>query len=110
MNYNEHIIRGVLRRRPEVSITTARQVGMERATDPELLACAAQHDLIVVTHDIRTMPTHFAAFVMNLSEGGSPGIWYTPQSLSVGLAINAILETWLYSEHAEFRNRELRLP
>jgi hypothetical protein len=78
---------------------------------PDILAYAAEHDLIVLTHDVRTMPAHFAAFLMNLPEGQfSPGVWCTPQRAPVGLVIQAILETWLCSRHDEYRNRELRLP
>ncbi|HEU5346301.1 MAG TPA: hypothetical protein VFX31_04730 [Ktedonobacterales bacterium] len=76
-----------------------------------MLLYAAQNDLIVLTHDTRTMPTYFAAFLARLGPGEhSPGIWYTPQALAVGVAIRAILEVWLCSAHDEHRNCELRLP
>lgn len=72
---------------------------------------AAQNDLILLTHDTHTMPTHFAAFLARLGPGEySPGVWYTPQTLAVGVAIRAILEAWLCSAHNEHRNSELRLP
>jgi hypothetical protein len=111
VNYNEHIIRGVQRRRPDIVIITARQAGLERAPDPDVLEYAARHDLILLTHDIHTMPQHFAEFLSGMPEGAfSPGVWYTPQSAPVGVAIQAILEAWLCSDHGEYRNRELRLP
>jgi Domain of unknown function (DUF5615) len=110
-NYNEHIIRGLRRRRPDLYITTAHFERIDHLPDPEVLAFAAERNLILLTHDVCTMPQHFAIFLQELSEGRfSPGVWYTPQSLSVGAAILAILETWLCSDHDEFRNQELRLP
>ena len=98
-NFNQHIVRGLRRIRPDITITEVRQVGLTDAPDPDILAYAAKHDLIVLTHDVRTMPTYF-----------SPGVWYTPQRAPVGVVIQAILEAWLCSGHDEYRNRELRLP
>lgn len=110
-NYNEHIIRGLRRKRPDMYIISAHTVGIDNVSDPDVLAYAAQHDLILLTHDIQTMPQHFAVFLMELQEGQvSPGVWYTPQTLPVGIAIQAILGAWLCSGHDEYRNRELRLP
>ncbi len=85
--------------------------GLDGVPDADILSYAAQHDLILLTHDVRTMPGHFAAFLATLKEGEfSPGIWYTAQTQPVGVAIGLILETWLCSDHDEYRNRELRLP
>ena len=57
------------------------------------------------------MPGHLADFLAHLDASGfSPGIWYTLQTLAVGVAIQAIRETWLCSGHDAWRNREVRLP
>ncbi len=110
-NYNEHIVRGLRRRRPDLYITTAHYEGIDNLPDPDVLAYAAENDLILLTHDVRTMPHHLAEFLQKLPNGAfSPGVWYTPQSLPIGTAITAILETWLCSGHDEYRNQELRLP
>jgi Domain of unknown function (DUF5615) len=110
-NFNQHIVRGLRRIRPDITITEVRKVGLTDASDPDILAYAAEHDLILLTHDVRTMPAHFATFLLNLPEGQfSPGVWYTPQTAPVGVVIQAILEAWLCSGHDEYRNRELRLP
>lgn len=110
-NYNESIVRGLRRRRPDLYITTAHYEEIDDLPDPDVLAFAAERDLILLTHDVHTMPQHFAYFLQHLPEGAfSPGVWYSPQSLPVGIAILAILETWLCSDHEEYRNREVRLP
>lgn len=110
-NYNKHIIRGLRRKRPDMYIVTAHAAGIDSVPDPDVLAYAAQHDLILLTHDAQTMPGHFASFLKGLQEGQfSAGIWYTPQTLPIGIAIQAILEAWFCSGHDEYRNRELRLP
>lgn len=110
-NYNEHVVRGLRRIRPDISILTAHQAQIDAFSDPEVLAFAAQHNLILLTHDTRTMPQHFSDFLARLDPGKhSPGVWYTPQTLAVGIAIRAVLEVWLCSAHDEHRNHELRLP
>lgn len=55
-NFNADIIRGLLTRHPNLDIVTARGVGLERATDPALLAWAAENDRIIVSHDASTLP------------------------------------------------------
>ena len=110
-NYNEHVVRGLRRVRSDFSIITAHQVGIDRLSDPDVLAYAARHDLILLTHDTRTMPGHFITFLAQLKPGEHcPGVWYTAQNLAAGVAIRAIIEAWLCSAHDEYRNQELRLP
>lgn len=110
-NFKEHVVRGLRRIRSDIEIVTAHQVGLDSVPDLDLLAYAASQDRILLTHDVRTMPEHFASFLMSLPEGEySPGVWYTSQTLPVGVAIQVILEAWLCSAHDEYRNRELHLP
>ena len=54
------ILRGLIRRIPQLDAVTAFEIGMSEATDPELLTWAAQEGRIIVTHDLTTMPTHAA--------------------------------------------------
>lgn len=58
------ILRGLIRRIPQLDAVTAFEIGMRDATDPELLIRAAQEGRVIITHDRRTMPTH-AAGLMN---------------------------------------------
>ena len=50
------ILRGLLLRAPNLDVITAHQAGLSNASDPELLAWAAEHERVIVTHDRRTMP------------------------------------------------------
>lgn len=52
------ILRGFIRRIPQIDVVTAFEIGMSEATDRELLTWAAQEGRIIVTHDRTTMPTH----------------------------------------------------
>jgi hypothetical protein len=46
--------------------------------DPEVLALAARDGCVLVTHDQKTMPSHFAAFVAMAT---SPDMLIIPQRL-----------------------------
>lgn len=54
------ILRGLLLRVPNLDVITAHQVGLSDASDPDLLAWAAEQPRIVVSQDRRTMPYHAA--------------------------------------------------
>jgi predicted nuclease of predicted toxin-antitoxin system len=104
---NAEIVAGVLRREPSIDFQTADEANLRRVPDPEVLALAAQEDRILVTHDRRTMPRHFADFILYHS---SPGVFIIPQTLSVRVAIEELLLVWAASESAEWRNLIVGLP
>ena len=52
------ILRGLIRRIPQLDAVTAFEIGMSRATDPELLTWAAKENRVIITHDRTTMPAH----------------------------------------------------
>ncbi|MEH2083910.1 MAG: DUF5615 family PIN-like protein [Nostoc sp.] len=58
-NFNNQIIRGVLRRNTNVDIVRVQDVGLIEADDPTVLEWAAQNRRVVLTHDVTTM-TNFA--------------------------------------------------
>ena len=45
---NEHIVVGLLRHEPAVEMIRAREVSLHNRPDPEILAYAADHHLIVI--------------------------------------------------------------
>ena len=54
-NLNNDILRGLFRRRPDLDIVRVLDVGLSGATDPEVLEWAAQHERILLTHDVSTV-------------------------------------------------------
>ncbi len=56
-NFNNQIIRGVLRRNINVDIIRVQDVGLTEADDPTVLEWAAQNRRVVLTHDVATMTT-----------------------------------------------------
>ena len=104
---NAEIVVGVLRREPSIDFQTADEASLRWVPDPEVLALAAQEGRILVTHDRRTMPRHFADFILHHS---SPGVFIIAQSVSVRGAIEELLLVWAASESEEWTNLIVELP
>ena len=58
-NFNNDILRGLLRQLPNLDIVRIQDVGLSGADDPDVLTWAAEEDRILLTHDVRTI-TRFA--------------------------------------------------
>lgn len=54
-NFRGAIVRGLLRRRPELDLVRVPDVGLGAADDPTILAWAATEDRLVLTHDAATL-------------------------------------------------------
>lgn len=107
-NFEFVIVQGLRLRRPRIDILTAAQAGILGFPDTAVLTYAAKYDRILITHDKRTMPNHFAAF---LAEGNdSPGIMLISRKLPIGQAIEELLLVWEASSREEWRNLITRLP
>ena len=66
VNLNELILRAACRREPALVFHTAAAARLGGLPDPEVLEHTAEEGCILVTHDLQTMPRHFAAS-LNLS-------------------------------------------
>jgi predicted nuclease of predicted toxin-antitoxin system len=103
----EAIVRGVIRVKPSIDFMGANAAKLESVPDSEVLAIAARGERILVTHDLKTMPSHFGVF---LSHSQSPGLFLISQKTSVADAIEALLLVCLASKPEEWVNRICRLP
>ncbi len=107
-DFDERIIRALLRLNPAIDFQTAPAVGFHLGTpDDQVLAVAADEGRILVSHDLKTMPNHFAQFIPNRS---SPGVIIVSQSLPIGEATYLLLLIWEASEAEEYINSIHRLP
>ena len=104
---NEEIVAGVMRREPAIDFQTAEEANLRGLPDPEVLALAAQENRILVTQDRRTMPRHFAEFILGNT---SPGVILIGQNVSVRVAIEELLLVWAASESDEWVNLIIELP
>ena len=75
------IVDGVRRREPLIDFRAARGVLPEGMDDPTVLMVGANDARILISHDVHTMPLHFADFVDKT--GRSPGVFLIPQKISI---------------------------
>ncbi len=105
---DEGIVSGCRRREPAIDFLTANDSNLEGVPDPEVLRIAAEQDRILVSHDFKTMPHHFAEFL--LATGSSPGVFLVKQHSPIGPVIEELLLIWSATDAEEWRNRIVRLP
>jgi len=75
-DFNAKIIAGLLARVERIDIVLLREVGMQRASDPEVLEWIDRQDRVLLSHDVNTMPRHAYA---RLKSGRSiPGLVIVP--------------------------------
>ncbi|MGB3402367.1 MAG: DUF5615 family PIN-like protein [Microcoleaceae cyanobacterium] len=107
-NFNNQIVRGILRQNPDIDIVRVQDVGLSGADDPAVLAWAAQEGRIVLTHDVATMIT-FAYERIQL-ELPMPGLFEVSRRVSVGLAIEEIILIAECSLEGEWEGQVRFLP
>jgi hypothetical protein len=102
------ILRGVIRRIPQLDAVTAFEIGMSKATDSQLLTWAAQEGRIIVTHDRKTMPTS-ASDSMSAGEDIA-GLFLVPRSMPLHRVIEDLELMIRCSENEEWLNIIRYLP
>lgn len=104
---NQVILLAVIRREPTIDFQTAVAAGLEGLNDRQALALAAREGRVLVTHDHRTMPRHFADFIATAS---SPGVLILPQHIPISVAVEELLLIWNATDSEEWTNRVCYLP
>ncbi|NCJ08500.1 hypothetical protein GS597_18700 [Synechococcales cyanobacterium C] len=104
---NQNIVVAVLRREPTIDFQTALVAKLEGLSDREGLAIAAKEERILISHDQRTMPLHFADFIATQT---SPGAVIVPKTLPISEVIDALILIWATSTTDEWTNRIIFLP
>ncbi len=104
---DQDIVRGILRRQPEIDFQTATAAGLEGLSDLQVMALAANQRRILVTHDRKTMPRYFAEFI---ADNMSPGVLIVSRKLSVKNAIESLILIWAASNESEWVNCIATIP
>jgi len=107
-NFNNQIVRGVLRQNSDVDIVRVQDVELSGVDDPTVLAWAAEAGRIVLTHDVATM----IAFAYQRIQAGlsMPGLFEVSRRVPVGLAIEEIILIAEYSIEGEWEGQVRFLP
>jgi hypothetical protein len=105
---DQDILRGLLRRVPDLDAVTAYEIGKSEAPDPELLAWAAEAGRVLVTHDRRTMPAHAAR---RLAAGNDiAGVIVVSRRIPISTAIDELEIAVMCSEQDEWKNLVRHFP
>lgn len=104
---NQTILLAAVRRSPELDFQSATDACLAGLNDSEVLALASEQGRILVTHDRKTMPRHFADFV---NHSCSAGVIVIPQSLPVSRATDDLLLIASATNPDEWINRIVFLP
>jgi len=102
---DQTIVTALLRREPGIDFHTASAAGLTARDDLEVLAIAARDGRILVSHDSRTMPHHFAMFLSTQTSAG-----LVPQHLLLAAVVEDLLLIWGASSPEEWVNRICYLP
>ena len=67
-NIEPQLVRGLLRRQPDLDVVSMRDAGLLGWSDPDVLQWASDHGCVVITYDVSTMPN----FAYRRVEQGNP--------------------------------------
>ena len=88
-DFNNDILRGLLRRSPDLDIVRVQDVNLSGADDPTVLERAAREGRVLLTHDVSTVTKH--AFHRVLSGLAMPGVFEANDNASMKTLIDDIL-------------------
>lgn len=88
-NLNNDIIRGLLRRKPELDLVRIQDTEVAGASDPDVLEWTANEGRILLTHDVSTITEY--AYERILAGKRMAGVFEISRQVSVGTAIQDIL-------------------
>jgi len=107
-NFNNNIVRGVLRRKPDADIIRVQDVGLSGVDDPGILAWAAQENRVLLTHDVSTI----TKYAYERIEAGQtmPGVFEISRTAPIGPVIEDIVLLIECSLEGEWETQIIYLP
>ena len=107
-NFNNDILRGLLRRNPDLDIVRVQDVGLRNTPDPLVLEWAAQNGRVLLTHDRNTITKYAYDRVM---EGKRmPGVIEVDRHVPLNIAIEDILLLATASASGDWEGQIIYLP
>jgi hypothetical protein len=104
---NQIIVTALVRRAPGIDFRTAPLARLQGLDDLQVLALASAEGRVLVTHDSKTMPQHFAEFIATQR---SAGVIVIPQHLPLSIAVEELLLVWGATSAEDWTNRICYLP
>jgi len=107
-NFDNDLVRGLLRRRPELDIVRVQGVGLSGESDPVILEWASRENRILLTHDVSTIT--YYAYERVESGQSMPGVVEVNRSVPAGVVIEDILLLAELSLDHEWEGQVIYLP
>jgi len=107
-NLNNHIVRGLLRRQPDLDIVRIQDIGLTGIDDEALLDWAATEQRIVVTHDAATLTKY--AYDRIRAARPMPGVFEVARDAAIGSVIEDLLLIAECSAEGEWEGQVRYLP
>lgn len=107
-NFDNTVVRGLLRRNPNIDIVRVQDVGLSGADDPTILAWAAQENRVLLTHDVATITCY--AYERVTQGQPMPGVIEVGVDVSIGKVIEDILLILECSLEGELEGQIQYLP
>jgi hypothetical protein len=107
-NFNNNIVRGILRRKVNLDIVRVQEIDLSGADDPTVLEWAAQQSRILLTHDVSTI----TKYAYERIEAGKvmPGVFEVSRTAPIGPVIEDILLLIECSLEGEWEGQIIYLP
>ncbi len=107
-NFNNDIVRGLVRRKPDLDLVRVQDAGLSGADDATILAWAARQGRLLLTHDVSTLTKYALARIA--AGQPMPGVFEVSTSVSIGRAIADILLIVECSSAGEWEGQVRYLP
>jgi hypothetical protein len=107
-NFNNDIIRGLLRRKPDVDIVRVQDISLSGADDPTVLEWAADEGRVLLTHDVSTI----TRYAYEQVEAGKPmpGVFEVSRDIPIGVVIEDLILLTECSLEDEWEGQVRYLP
>ena len=107
-NFNGDIVRGLLRRNPDLDIVRVQDAGLSGGDDPAVLEWAALQGRVLLTHDVSTLTTH--AFDRVRADRPMPGVFEIRSTAGAGDVIDDLILLAECSHQGEWEGQVRYLP
>ncbi len=107
-NFNNDIVRGVLRQNPTLDIVRVQDVGLSAVDDPIILEWCAKENRILLPHDVATMTRY--TYERVIAELPMPGVFEVSRHVPIGLVIEELIMIIECSEAGEWEGQVRYLP
>jgi len=107
-NLNNDIVRGLLRRKPDVDVVRIQDVGLSGADDPAVLEWAAGEERVLLAHDASTITRY--AYERVASGKPMPGVFEVGRDISITVILDDLILLTECSVEHEWEGQVRYLP